>query len=152
MSPSRDNPLLSDVLGEDSDSAFREGLLNHALQRVRLRRRFRKARQVAHASLVVAGLVVASIHLLVRKPSQSKGVAPSYLQIATQPLGANAVVSTVEDHSIALISSTPAGGIEVVATSEKTGLVRQLDDDQLLALLPSPALLVRRAPHLAELV
>ena len=51
-----------------------------------------------------------------------------------------------------VISSSPALEMAMVATTQSTGIVRQLDDDELLALLPSPALLVRRGPHLAELV
>jgi hypothetical protein len=152
MSQSHNKPLLSDVLAEDSDSGFREALLDHTLQSVRRRRRLRKARQVVHASLIVAGLVLAGIHFLVPKPRATKRLEISYTLIATQPLAANAVLSTTGNHSIALISSSRTRGMEIVATSENTGLVRQLDDEQLLTLLPSPALLVRRGPHLAELV
>jgi hypothetical protein len=101
---------------------------------------------------MVAGLVLAGFHFIRPKTVQSKRLGPSYLLVATQPLSANAVFSTTRDHPMALFSSSPTLQIEVVSTGENTGLVRQIDDDQLLALLPSPALLIRRGPHLAELV
>lgn len=150
MSHSRNKPLLSDVLAEGSDADFREALLGHTLHIVRRKRRFRKVRQVAYASLMIAGLALVSFHFLVPKPPLSKQFEPPYLLVTTQPLAANAVISTTQGHSIAFISNSPT--IELVTTSESPPVLRELDDDELLALLPSPALLVRRGPHLAELV
>jgi len=150
MSPDRNKPLLSDVLAEDTDADFREALLDHTLHIVRRKRRFGKARQAAYASLMIAGLALISFHFLVSKPPLSKRFESPYLLVTTQPLPANAVLSTTRGHSIGFISSSPT--IELVTTSEGPPVLRQLDDDELLALLPSPALLVRRGPHLAELV
>jgi hypothetical protein len=150
MSQSRNKPLLSDVLAEDSDSEFRAALLEQTLHMVRRRRRIRKARNAVYASLMVAAMALVSFHFLSKAPI-SKRFEPSYLLVTSEPLPANAVLSTTQDRSVAIISSLPAVEIVMVATGQSTG-VRQLDDDQLLALLPSPALLVRRGPHLAELV
>jgi hypothetical protein len=51
---------------------------------------------------------------------------------------------------MAFITSSPT--VELVASGHTLGFPHELDDDELLALLPSPALLVRRGPHLADLV
>jgi hypothetical protein len=150
MSRSRNNPLLSDVLGEGSDADFREALLDDMLHMARRKRRFRKARHVAYTSLMIAVLALVSFHFLVSKPSPSKRFEPPYLLVTTRQFPANAILSTTQGHSIAFISSSAT--IELVTTSQSLPVLRELDDDQLLALLPSPALLVRRGPHLAELV
>jgi hypothetical protein len=152
MSQSRNKPLLSDVLAEDSDSEFRAALLDQTLHMVRRKRRIRKARNAVYASLMIAAVALASFHFLFSKPPISKRFEPSYLLVTTEPLPVNAALSTTQDRSVAVISSLPAVEIDTVATSQNTGVLRQLDDDELLALLPSPALLVRRGPHLAELV
>jgi hypothetical protein len=150
MSHSRNKPLLADVLAEGSDADFRDALLDHTLHIVRRKRRFGKVRQAAYASLMIAGLALTSFHFLISRPPLSKRFESPYLLITTQPLPANAVFSTTQGHSIAFISSSPT--IELVTTTENPSVLRELDDDELLALLPSPALLVRRSPHLAELV
>ena len=150
MSHSRNKQLLSDVIAEESDSNFREALLDHTLHVVRRKRRFRKARQVAYASLMVVGVALIGFHFLISKPPVSKGFERPYLLVTTQPLPASAVFSTSGGHSMPVISSLAT--IELVTTTESSPALHQLDDDELLALVPSPALLVRRGPHLAELV
>jgi hypothetical protein len=152
MSQSRNKPLLSDVLAEDSDSEFRTVLLDHTLQIVRRKRRFRKARNVAYASLMVTAVAFVSFHFLSHNPPISKRFETPYLLVRTEPLPGNAVLSTTPDQSTKVIASSSAVEMAMVATSQHAGMLRQLDDDELLALLPSPALLVRRGPHLAELV
>ena len=150
MSPDRNKPLLSDVLAEDTNADFRQALLGHTLRIVRRKRRFRKVRQSAYASLMVVGLALISIHFFISKPPASKRLEPSYTLVMTQPFPASAVLSTSRDHSVAAISTSPT--VEWIATAESSPILRQLDDDELLALLPSPALLVRRGPHIAEVV
>ena len=150
MSQSRNKHLLSDVLAEESDSDFREALLDHTLHVVRRKRRFRKARQVAYASLLMVGAVLIGFHSLVPRPRVPKRIERPYFLVTTQPLPAGAVFSTTREHSMPVISSSAT--IELIATSESSPVLRQIDDDELLALVPSPALLVRRGPHLAELV
>jgi hypothetical protein len=150
MSPDRNKPLLSDVLAEDSNADFRQALLDHTLRIVRRNRRFRKVRQGAYASLTVVALALISIHFFISKPPASKRLEPSYALVMTQPLPASALLSTSPDHSVAAISTAPT--VEWIATAESSPILHQLDDDELLALLPSPALLVRRGPHIAELV
>ena len=150
MSHSRNKKLLSDVLAEESDSDFREALLGHTLQVVRRKRRFRKARQIAYASIMVIGVALIGFHFLPSKTQASRRFEPSYLLVTTQPLPPSAVFSTRRGDSIPVISNSAT--IELVTTTENSPPLHQLDDNELLALVPSPALLVRRGPHLAELV
>lgn len=151
MSHSPNKRLLSDILADDTDADFRAALLDDTLLFVRRKRRFRKVRNGAYASLALVGLALASFHFLASKPSFSRRVEPGYVLITTQPLPADAVVSTSQDRSVATISSSPT--INFVTTTDNTApVLRQLDDEELLALLPSPALIVRRGPHLAEVV
>jgi hypothetical protein len=150
MSHSRNKKLLSDVLAEESDSDFRETLLDHTLHAVRRKRRFRKARQVAYASLMVIGVALIGFHFLASRTTSSKRSVRPYILVTSQPLPASAVFSTSRGDSIPVISNSAA--IELVTTTESSPPLHQLDDNELLALVPSPALLVRRGPHLAELV
>ena len=150
MSHSRNKKLLSDVLAEESDSDFREALLDQTLHVVRRKRRFKKARQVAYASLMAVGVALIGFHFLPSKTPGSKRFEPPYLLVTTQPLPASAVFSTSHGDSIPVISNSAT--IELVTTIESSPPLHQLDDNELLALVPSPALLVRRGPHLAELV
>ena len=150
MSHSRNKRLLSDILAEDTDADFRDALLDHTLHVVRRKRRFRKVRQAAYASFMLAGLALVSFHFLVSKPARSKRFEPPYVLVTTQPFPAAAVVSTSRDHSVANISSAPM--VEFVNTGDSSPILHQLDDDELLTMLPSQALLVRRGPHLAEVV
>jgi hypothetical protein len=150
MSLERNKPLLSDVLAEDTNADFREALLDHTLHFVRRKRRFRKVRQGAYASLMIAALALVSVRFFISRPPAPKRLESSYALVMTQPFPASAVLSTSPDHSVAAISTSPT--VEWIATAESSPILHQLDDDELLALLPSPALLVRRGPHIAELV
>jgi hypothetical protein len=99
---------------------------------------------------MAVGVALIGFHFLPSKTPGSKRFEPPYLLVTTQPLPPNAVFSTSGGDSIPVISNSAA--IELVTTAENSPLLPQLDDDELLALAPSPALLVRRGPHSAELV
>jgi len=150
MSHSRNKQLLSDVIAEETDSDFREALLNNTLHVVRRKRRFRKARQVAYASLMVVGVALIGFHFLGSKPPGSKGFERPYLLVTTQPLPSTDVYSTTRGHSMPVISTSAT--VALVTTTESSPALHQLDDDELLTIAPSPALLIRRGRHLAELV
>jgi hypothetical protein len=150
MSHSRNKQLLSDVIAEETDSDFREALLDHTLHVVRRKRRFRNARQVAYASLTVIGVALVGFHFLISKPPVPKGFERPYLLVTTQPLPSTAVFSTTRGQSMPVISTSAT--VALITTTESSPALHQLDDDELLSLVPSPALLVRRGPHLAELV
>lgn len=150
MRPPPNKRLLFDVLAEETDAGFREALLGRTLHLARRRRQFRKARQVGFASLVLIGLAISAFHLLAPKSIVRKPVEPPYILVTTHPLPASALVSTTPDASMAVIATSPT--ISVVTTAGTPAVFHPLDDNELLSLLPSPALLVRRGPHLADVV
>lgn len=148
--PGHNERLLSDVLSEGVAAEFREGLLNQTLRLARRHRRFRQARRAATALAVVAGAGL----LVWRHSPPGPGLASlpnrPYTLVRTQPLPVNAWVVTKPLAPANLIASARTGSIVVTA---KTGVpVRVISDDELLALAPKPAALVRYGPHSAELV
>jgi hypothetical protein len=152
MNNSPDNErLLADVLAEESEPGFRELLLSQTLHLVRRQRRFRKIRRATSAVAVIAGLLLLAWRFL---PSPSNGPATPakpYTLVHTQPLPASAIVGTTPFPPSDVITSV--GSVEIIATSAVAHNFRELNDDQLLDLMtPTPALLVRRGPHTAELV
>ena len=142
--------LLADVLGEGGAADFREGLLHETLRLARRRRRVRQVRRTASALAVLVGL-----GFLVWRHSPS-GLSPApvpakpYALVRTQPLSPTAWVATRPLSRANLVVSASTGNI--VVTAQAAVPVREINDDDLLALLPRPAALVRYGPHSAELV
>jgi len=74
-----------------------------------------------------------------------------YTLVRTQPLPTNALVQTTPFAPASMVASTRAATIIITSTTGHD--FRELDDDQLLDLAaPASPMLVRRAPHAAELV
>ena len=148
--PGHNERLLADVLGEGGAVDFREGLLNKTLRLVRRRRHFRQVRRTASALTVVLGL-----GLLVWRFSPS-GLGPArvpakpYTLVRTQPLPPAAWVATRPLSPANLVASVATGNI--ILTTQAAKPVHEINDDELLALVPKPVALVRHGPHLAELV
>jgi hypothetical protein len=143
--------LLTDVLGEGTSPGFREGLLEDTLRRVRRRRRFRHVRQ---GISVLAVLAVVSL-LLVRRPAPvHRGPAEvatrPYTLVRTRPLPPAEQIQTRRFPAASMLASVRTE--HVILTAEAGTRVRDLTDDELLALAPKPAALVRFSPHSAELV
>ena len=142
--------LLSDVLREGVSADFREGLLNQTLRLARRHRRFRQARRAATALAVVVGL---GLVVWQRLPSTLRPTgfpAKPYTVVRTHPLPAAAWVATIPLSPAHLVASAKSRNIVVTA---RAGVpVREISDDELLALAPTPAALVRFGPHSAELV
>jgi hypothetical protein len=142
--------LLRDVLSEGISADFREGLLKQTLRLARRGRRFRQARRAASALAVVVGLGLLVWHQFPSGRGPAGLPAKPYALIRTQPLPPAAWVATRPLSAARLVASAKNGNIVVIA---KTGVpVREINDDELLALVPKPAALVRRGPHSAELV
>jgi hypothetical protein len=142
--------LLADVLGEGISADFRQGLLSETLHLARCRRRFRQAR---NAASVLALLAVFGVLVWHRFPSgQSPFASPAkpYALVRTQPLPPAAWVETRPFPVSSIVASARTG--HIVLTAETGARVRDLTDDELLALVPKPAALVRFSPHSAELV
>jgi hypothetical protein len=142
--------LLSDVLGEDTEAGFREGLLKETLRLARRRRGFRQLGKSASLLVVLAGLGLLVWHQFpsVRIPASLP--AKPYVMVRTQPLSPAALVKTRPLPPASLVTSVRTGNIVVTAAAASP--VREVNDDELLSLAPQPAALVRFGPHNAELV
>jgi len=152
MNPARNKErLLADVLADGSAGGFQEVLLTETLGLVRRRRHARQAWRAGCALALVAVLGV----LLWRIP-EPRAVAPgkagrAYTVVLSEPLAAAAILSTQPFAADSVIKSSR--NVEVVQTASNGLKPYDISDTELLALLGSkPVALVRRAPHIAELV
>ena len=151
MNDARHNEgLLADVLGEGVSVDFRERLLNETLHLARRRRRFRQIRGTASALAVLVLLGLLIWHQIPANRAPVDLSAKPYLIVRTQPLPATALVRTKPLSLVSLVTSLRTASI--IVTAEAGAPVPELNDDELLALLPKPAALVRCGPHCAELV
>jgi hypothetical protein len=100
---------------------------------------------------VFAGLLLLVWRFLPSPSNILPAPAKPYTLVQTQPLPSSAIVETKSFPLANLIVSSSS--VHIIATSSDTHYFRDLDDDQLLELVaPSPVMLVRHAPHIAELV
>ena len=148
--PRHNERLLADVLGEGASVDFRERLLNETLHLVRRRRHLRQARRAASALAVLAALGLLVWHRLPLTQAPSGFVSRPYALVRTRPLPPTACVATKPFPATGLVASLATRSI--VVTAEAGVRVPELNDDELLALVPKPAALVRCGPHCAELV
>ena len=142
--------LLTDVLGEGISADFREDLLNQTLRLARRRRHFRQARRAASALAVLVGLGLLFWRHVPTVLSPASLSAKPYVLVRTQPLPPAAWVATRPLSPANLLVSVRTSSI--VITAKASVPVREINDDELLALVPKPAALVRHGPHSAELV
>lgn len=148
--PGQNERLLADILGEGVAADFREGLLNQTLHLARRRRRFRQMRGAASALAVLVGLGLLVWHQFPSGRAPESLPAKLYTIVRTQPLPPAAWVSTQPFSPAQLVATTRTSNI--VATAGAGTPIREINDDELLALVPKPAALVRFSPHTAELV
>ena len=155
MNPRTDHEeLLADVLAEESQAGFSDVLLGETL---RLARRKRQWRQVRHAVVTAALLLLAGFGVWQSLPRGKQTielaqppVAPlPYQLVVSQPLAEAQLVTTQP-----LITETPlVTEFETPTLRTYGGGFREVGDDELLALAaPQTAALIRRGPHEAELV
>jgi hypothetical protein len=148
--PRHSERLLTDVLGEGVSTDFRTGLLNETLRLARRRRRVCQVRRVAVALAMVAALgIVVGHQSFVHWRSPRQHVKP-YTLVRTRPLPPAAWVSTRPLSAARLVASATTQNIILTAVAGRR--VPIISDDELLALAPKPAALVRFGPHSAELV
>ena len=146
--------LLADVLAEASPTDFREAMLAETLRLARRRRQFRQVRQAAGVLAVIGLLAVLVAQQFSRQPDVSmplakKIVKQSYELVRTQPLPAGALISTRKFSEAQFAASVST----VVAVATVSGGFRQINDNELLALLADkPAVLIRTGPNSEELV
>jgi len=138
--------LLMDVLREEAGDGFHEALLGETLRLARRRRQLRLVQRVGGVCAILA--VTAAIAFWRRPQAPVNEAAPPYQLTRTQSLPAGCVVSSRPLRPEQIVGSIFAS--RVVHTTP--GLYGVLGDDELLALAPVPAALVRRGPHEMELV
>ena len=142
--------LLADVLSEGVPADFPQGLLNEMLRLARRRRRIRQVRNAASALAVLAGLGLLVWHQIPSRQGISTSLANVYAVVHTQPLPPEAWVQTKPFPASSTVASVRTD--KVIITAQASSPVREINDEELLALVPEPAALVRYRPHSAELV
>jgi len=143
--------LLADVLAEAEPTGFREALLGETLRLAGSRRRARRLQRVT-ATLAVLGLVGTLVgRFLLPGHGFFTPTATSCATVRTEPLPPGAIVHT-EPFAVDRIVVSVAS-VEVIHTAPNSGKLRNLNDDELLALVaPRPAALVRVGPQSEKLI
>ena len=142
--------LLDDVLAEESGVRVRETLLGQTLHLVRRQRRFRSIRRAGTATAVFLGLLLLVARFIPSPSNIKPSPARPYTLVTTQPLQPDAVVQTKPFPLPNVIISSHT--VQIIATSNANHEFRDLNDDQLLELVPHSAILIRQGPHTANLV
>ena len=145
------NRLLDDILGEISPPHFRAEMLERTLKQVR---RQRQLRQLNHGLLAAAVIMVAGFMAWrIYAPRSQRPALPIAMVnlVSSRPVSPSMIVESNTNfvHTITSLGTTVA----IVQTQTSHPEMRELNDDELLAMVNGqPALLVRRAPHQAELL
>jgi hypothetical protein len=139
--------LLEDVLAENASPDFRGALLDETLRHAR-RRRYRRRAGQAFVVLSVLGSF-AWWNLPVRAPA-AKMPTPNYEAIHTRPLPASFLIATQPLKAELFIVSVPTA--TRVSTRPNRADYRFIDDYELLAMAPQPAVLIRVGPRSQELI
>ncbi len=157
-SPTKTERLLDDTLSEAASIDFSHAVLERTLRQARRRRLVRQLRQTLLTVAVLAALMFwlwpreHSAPVQATKPSRpAPPVMPAITLVQTLPLPPGMVVET----HLGSISMLPVSTsiITLIETLPADELFRQLDDNQLLALVTGkPVALVRYGPHDAVLV
>lgn len=142
--------LLTDVLSEAAPADFREALLGETLRLARQRRQFRQARRVCGVLAVLAVAAIVIVRSLPQRSVKPQPSSASYQLVRSQPLSAGQIVVTRPFAPQQIVASVETAS--VVHTTPDSGGFREIGDDELLAIAPQPAALVRRGPHEVELV
>src|ERR1051325_3485099 len=143
--------LMRDVLGEDSDPAFREALLGQTLRLARRQRRLRKLAQTMPTVAAMLILLLLSLHLFQPAPSPNRSPDRPYTLVRTQPLLPSALVTTKSLTAANLVTTTHS--VAMLRTARGAPSLRELTDEELLKLTGDlPVVLVRQNNHAAELV
>ena len=142
--------LLNDVLSQGTPEDFREAILNETLHLAGNRRRARRAWRVGGVVAVLALFAIAFWRIA---PSRSAKVRPretTYQLVSTAPLFDSRIVSTRPLTAGQMVVSIPS--VIVISTTHVGFDIREINDDELLAIAPQPAALVRLGPHDVQLV
>jgi hypothetical protein len=142
--------LLEDVLAENASPDFRAALLGQTLRHARRRRYRRRAGRAAMVVMVLSVLGGFSWwNLPIRAPA-SKMHTASYEAIHTRPLPPSALIATQPLNAELFIVSVPTASR--VSTTANSAGYRFIGDDELLAMAPQPAVLIRVGPRSQQLI
>ena len=143
--------LLADVLAEAEPTGFRAALLGETLRLAGSRRRARRLRQTT-AALAGLGLLGTLVwQFMLPGHGVFTPTATSYAMVRTEPLPPGAIVRTQPFAADRVVVSVAS--VDVIHTTPNSGKLRNLNDDELLALVaPRPAALVRVGPQSAKLI
>ena len=143
--------LLDDIMTDAASSEFRAVMLEQTLRQVRQRNRVRQwSRSIAAVALVVS-VPLLGWKLFVAPSKSSRSQSRSFGVVRSEPLNPSLIVETKLGmvNIITSIASTAA----FVETEPGKNLVKEINDDQLLALVTGRlVVLVRQGPHQAELL
>ena len=134
-------------MAENASLDFRAALLGETLRHAR-RRRYRRRAGRACAVLSVLG-VFAWWNLPVRAPATNMPTA-NYEAIHTRLLPPSALIATQPLNAEQFIVSVPTASR--VSTRTNRGDLQFIDDNELLAMAPQPAVLIRVGPGSQQLI
>jgi hypothetical protein len=145
----KNEPLLNDILAEETPAGFREALLDQTLRLAWRRRQVRRVRVAALPIALIAGVFFLVWHA--RTPTgPSQSLSKPYEVVQTQPLPPEAVLETRPVPPANLVITA---GADVITTAAAGYRAKEIDDEELLELAaPNPAVLVRHGSHDAQLV
>jgi len=141
--------LLTDVLSEATPVEFREAMLSETLRLALRKRRLRHARQVSGVLVLLAVAAIAIVRNMHRSLVKPGPISANYQLVHTQPLSEEQIVVTRSLAARQFVASMESGGI---VHTIPAAAIREISDDELLALAPQPAALIRLGPHEMELV
>lgn len=156
--PKKTEQLVDEILADAAPGGFAESVLRQTLRQARRRQRIRQLRQV----LLVA-VALSALNLWLWRPHTpelvrtAKKVSPTaepraFDLVMTQPLQADMIVNT-QTGLVVIVTATWPSTLALISTRSADELFRELDDDQMLALLKDQSVaLVRYGPHEAALV
>jgi hypothetical protein len=156
--PRKIQRLLDDVLADTVSADFSEAVLERTLRQARRRQRIRRSQQTVLIVAVLAALIFwlwpreRPVPIQAEKESRPILLAlPVVNFVETLPLPPGMIVETRAGLA-AMILASPST-LKLVETLPAGELFRQLNDDQLLALVAGrPVALVRYGPHDAMIV
>jgi len=143
--------LLDDLLEDAAPPEFRAALMDKTLRSARRRQRARYF-NMALIATVVAGIFLFSFWKMREPAILSDRIRQSDpMVVGSKPLLPGQIVITHLDPVEEFVSSIST--VAEVQTSGSSGPYKEINDQQLLALLSDrPAVLVRHGPHQAELI
>jgi hypothetical protein len=143
--------LLDDLLAGD-EAGFRDSLFRETLRAARRRRRIRQlARATPVLLALIAGLMLVRWRSAPPPGSTPVAAAKTYVLITSRPLPSSALVVTKPLAANEMV--LPMASVQIIRTVDARESLPEIDDAKLLSLLgATPAALVRRGDHKAELV